>query len=201
MPKTVKCSNCEKIFTKLSRYNTKNHFCCVECHKNFRHRNIPIQSCLVCGKQTNNPKYCSKSCSATDTNHKFPKRVRLKSYCIHCGVPVTYRRTTCDSCNPSIIDWSTVTLRDLKSRYPYQKHTRIRSLARSYYKNSDKPKKCCNCGYDKHYEVCHIKPINSYNSTATVAEINSLHNLIGLCPNCHWEFDNGLLNIHEFTAV
>jgi hypothetical protein len=23
--------------------------------------------------------------------------------------------------------------------------------------------------------------------------VNSLDNLVGLCPNCHWEFDHGLL--------
>jgi hypothetical protein len=25
--------------------------------------------------------------------------------------------------------------------------------------------------------------------------VNSLDNLVGLCPNCHWEFDHGLLQL------
>jgi predicted restriction endonuclease len=25
--------------------------------------------------------------------------------------------------------------------------------------------------------------------------VNSLDNLLGLCPNCHWEFDHGLLRL------
>jgi predicted restriction endonuclease len=30
-----------------------------------------------------------------------------------------------------------------------------------------------------------------------VDEINSLTNLVGLCPNHHWEFDNNLLLFDE----
>lgn len=51
--------------------------------------------------------------------------------------------------------------------------------------------KYCNvCGYDKHYEVCHIKSIASFKSNTSVSIINDLTNLIALCPNCHWEHDN-----------
>jgi predicted HNH restriction endonuclease len=25
--------------------------------------------------------------------------------------------------------------------------------------------------------------------------VNALDNLVGLCPNCHWEFDHGLLQL------
>ena len=29
----------------------------------------------------------------------------------------------------------------------------------------------------------------------TIEEINNINNLIGLCPNHHWEYDNGLLEL------
>jgi hypothetical protein len=28
-----------------------------------------------------------------------------------------------------------------------------------------------------------------------ISVVNSLDNLVGLCPNCHWEFDHGLLQL------
>lgn len=56
---------------------------------------------------------------------------------------------------------------------------------------------CNNCGYNKHVELCHIKPITSFDPSATIREVNALSNVVQLCPNCHWEFDNGLLNLNK----
>ena len=55
--------------------------------------------------------------------------------------------------------------------------------------------KCQKCGYDKHVEMCHIKPIKDFLETATISEINDPTNIVGLCPNCHWEFDHGILSV------
>ena len=55
--------------------------------------------------------------------------------------------------------------------------------------------KCAICGYDKHVEVAHIKAVAEFDDDATIGEINAITNLIGLCPNHHWEYDNGLLKI------
>jgi hypothetical protein len=52
---------------------------------------------------------------------------------------------------------------------------------------------CVICGYSKHVEVCHIKDIADFPDTATIEEINQESNVIGLCPNHHWEFDNDQL--------
>ena len=49
---------------------------------------------------------------------------------------------------------------------------------------------CECCGYDKHFEAAHIKPIGSFPLDTPISDINSLENLVSLCPNCHWEFDN-----------
>lgn len=50
--------------------------------------------------------------------------------------------------------------------------------------------KCSKCGYDKHVEICHIKPIHTFSEDTLLTEINDVSNLIALCPNCHWELDN-----------
>ena len=49
------------------------------------------------------------------------------------------------------------------------------------------------CGYDAHYEVCHIRPITDFQPPDFVAQVNELSNLMALCPNHHWEFDHGKL--------
>ena len=56
-------------------------------------------------------------------------------------------------------------------------------------------KGCKKCGYDKHVECCHIRPVADFPDTVLVAEINHKDNLVYLCPNCHWELDNGLIKI------
>jgi len=64
-----------------------------------------------------------------------------------------------------------------------------RAVYRSYY---PKPK-CAICGYSNCVEVAHIKAVSEFENDATIREINSVDNLIGLCPNHHWEYDNGIL--------
>src|ERR1035437_9546237 len=66
----------------------------------------------------------------------------------------------------------------------------IQHHARTTYKNSDKPKKCSQCEYSLHYEVAHIKSVSDFSPDSTINEINHIDNLIALCPNHHWEYDN-----------
>ena len=56
---------------------------------------------------------------------------------------------------------------------------------------------CQICGYDKHVEVCHIKPISKFDNSTPISVINHPTNLYVLCPNCHWELDHNLLVKHE----
>jgi predicted HNH restriction endonuclease len=44
-------------------------------------------------------------------------------------------------------------------------------------------------------ECCHIKGIGTFSKETLIGEINNIKNLVFLCPNCHWEFDKGLLVI------
>ena len=74
----------------------------------------------------------------------------------------------------------------------------IRKIAYQRFFNENKDCKCIVCGYSKHVEVAHIKAVSEFDDNATVDEINNINNLIGLCPNHHWEFDNGLLNINDY---
>jgi HNH endonuclease len=71
----------------------------------------------------------------------------------------------------------------------------IRRYAANIYADSNRPMKCFECGYSSHVEICHVKSVSSFPGNALISEINDLDNLIALCPNHHWEFDNGLLKI------
>lgn len=66
----------------------------------------------------------------------------------------------------------------------------VRTHAKRVMSMSGISKSCSVCGYDKHVEVCHIKSISSFDSSTTLEVVNTLSNLMYLCPNHHWELDN-----------
>jgi len=71
----------------------------------------------------------------------------------------------------------------------------IRNHARNIIAQAKVQRKCINCSYEKHVEVAHIKGIGKFEDTDRIATINSLDNLVYLCPNCHWEFDKDRLEL------
>ena len=74
--------------------------------------------------------------------------------------------------------------------------TSIRKDAQKVFEQSGKPYRCAICGYDKHIEIAHIKAVSEFDDSALLTEINHPDNLIALCPNHHWEFDNNLLKLN-----
>lgn len=146
-----------------------------------------MKLCNHCGRPTENPKYCSRSCSAKESN-KIPKRKLGGTKCKDCGIPIKAGYTYCFKCfKPGLGDMAL-------EEAMYTKHHKssawalVRTRARAATKHLDRS--CMFCGYSKHVEVCHIKPIKDFPMTALISEVNSLDNLLLLCPNCHWEFDH-----------
>ena len=74
----------------------------------------------------------------------------------------------------------------------------IRKNAIDTYKNSNKPKCCLVCGYSKTYEVAHIKGVSDFDNNTLISEINDISNLVALCPNHHWEYDNTDFDIASY---
>ena len=93
-----------------------------------------MNNCLHCGTETANAKYCSRSCANRVNGHIYPSRQRIARSCKHCGTELQTRRTTCDNCNPSFVDWKTVPLQQLKAKALQQYAAQIRSLARTAYR-------------------------------------------------------------------
>ena len=153
--------------------------------------------CVNCGNETTNPKFCSRSCAAQYNNKMFPKRKTDKK-CIVCGEPVlSYRHNRCELHWNEYKEsrWKNRTIGEYRNRpsvvgkHPSWLHAHVRQFARSWLKHmTDLP--CAHCGYDKHVELAHIKDVVSFSDDTLLSEVNSEDNVIQLCPNCHWEFDN-----------
>lgn len=159
-----------------------------------------MRNCRQCGKITNNPTYCSRSCAATYNNKVVIKRkITTERKCKYCNqsLGMGYRGPkVCIECSHNSVDWYTITLKEYRDKYgTAQLHSRLRNLSRAIYKKHKLSEICVKCGYNKHIQVCHIKPQKDFLETESIGLVNELTNLIGLCPNCHWEFDHGLLKI------
>lgn len=168
-----------------------------ECHR---------EDCL---NMTKNNKYCSRTCSVI-VNNKIDGRKRMgrkKRNCKICNLDITYlgadknsMRKLCDPC----LEISrrrtkyneNITFGSLKKRLSNKYHysSVITRKAREKYTRSGLEKRCFICGYDKVIEVCHIRPVSSFEDTNTVSEINSINNLVALCPNHHSEFDRKIMD-------
>jgi hypothetical protein len=148
-----------------------------------------MRLCAECFRETNNPKFCSQSCSAIYNNQRRPKKPKKpQKLCEDCGIVIDGRSKRCRRCCPS---FGELTL----DGAIYSKHHRssafalIRTRARAQAKKLGLDT-CQFCGYDKHVEIAHIKGISTFTGDTLVSVINGEDNLMALCPNCHWEFDN-----------
>lgn len=142
--------------------------------------------------------FCTQTCSARH-NNKIRKRKTVQRKCKTCDNLVRDRRKYCSACTKSLraskIHLHTkATL--IGQRNGYQSYrSSVQHHAKLIYRQSGREYICSNCGYDKHVEICHIISVSNFDASTTVEEINRIENLTALCPNCHWEFDNNLLEI------
>ena len=161
-----------------------------------------MNKCLYCQEETKNAKFCSRSCAASLNNKLVPKRV-LTRKCTQCNSVVRdYRSLLCEQHyseykdkysyqNKTIGEYRNMS--SVSGKHPSWIHAHVRLFARNWNKDLRKIP-CAKCGYKKHVELCHIKDISSFHDDALLSEVNSINNIIQLCPNCHWEFDNGYRN-------
>jgi hypothetical protein len=174
---------------------------CVTIFGQTTHSSIQKEQnkCLLCGTDTFNPKFCSISCSS-QYNAIHNKRAKKINLCPQCNSPIHRRSIRCQKCRMEEsydrIRHLTIeeyhNLPSVKEKHPSWKNGHIRIIARTWHKDLVK-EGCRYCGYKLHVELCHIKSIASFPTTATIGEINNKNNIIPLCRNHHWEFDHGYL--------
>ena len=162
-------------------------------------------------------KFCNTSCSASYNNPKKPRRIK-KRYCSACGsvfIPPKNHpnRLRCNICcnknkyykksnrprhgvyiSPNIENMTKGELFALRKSWQSARSA-ITKHAIVTYRTSKKTQKCYICGYSKHFHVCHKRAVSDFSDSTLIKNINALSNLRALCPNHHWEFDNGLLKL------
>lgn len=139
-------------------------------------------------------------CSRTCSNKFYPRRKKEFHQCKRCKRQFP-GKGNCPECKTTIISnreaFRKTTLGQLaeqcssKGIHKSWWYSEVRTDARKQSNFTE----CSVCDYTLHIETCHVKAISSYPPEATIEEINVVTNLIGLCPNHHWEFDNGYLTI------
>jgi hypothetical protein len=160
--------------------------------------------CTHCNKDTSNPKFCSRSCANTHANLANPKRKLAIRECINCGCIVNRKTYTdynhfCGACRRER-DYKLCTIGKYRNKasvagkHPSWLHVHVRSFNRSWNKTL-LTKPCMICGYNKHVELHHIRPISDFPDDTLLGEVNHPDNVVQLCPNCHWEVESGLLNL------
>jgi hypothetical protein len=126
--------------------------------------------------------FCNSSCSATFNNLQRESKLKNKI------------KTPKKEKFEYILSLSKKFL--IEKHQTYHKYRSvIRRHAHYVFNTHHEHQECKVCGYDTHIEVCHIKSVSSFSDDTLISEINSIDNLIGLCPNHHWEFDNDIIKI------
>ena len=156
-----------------------------------------MNNCLHCGVATANAKYCSRSHAAIHTNQQAPKR-RLTRTCAECETLIPGSRQFCAVHGKRKADYRLLTVAQLKAKdaikHPSYYRGYLNSITRLL--NAHRPRVCQACGYAKHVEYCHVLPIKAFPDSTTVQEVSGPTNILVLCPNCHWEYDHGLVTVN-----
>ena len=164
--------------------------------------------CLSCGSEiiakksdktsdVARKKFCNLTCSAIHNNGNRIRKKKPDRFC-SCG-KLLNRTNSSGVCRPcsfslkerSIVNQTKASLAGRRNYYNSWRST-ISRHAVKVFDASGLDKKCSVCGYTTRVDICHIRSVSSFSEDAPITEINSLDNLIPLCPNHHWEFDHGI---------
>ena len=211
------CDNCKKEFSKsltLHNHSIKRgdkHTCCSkECSIAISKTNIDIEcECEQCHKKLikkiyqinrankkSNRCFCNAHCSAIYNNSRRLKKEKPQNKCVVCSLETPKPRKYCESHRPR--KSGTIGERTkgelFKSRKNWQcARSAIRRHAEKIFDTSNVEHKCLICSYNKHVEICHKKSVSDFSDDTLIKVINDISNLVPLCRNHHWEFDNDLL--------
>lgn len=217
------CQKCGKTFVKtkreIQRNGGKTFKCCsLACGRTIGDLGEIEVSCAECGrkkiikvseynKSDNKIFFCNRSCAAKYNNKKYPKRKKIDNkYCPVCGGLKSKDSILCKKCrdksNRSIGDKELgyyIGYGENRKKYISSKCQDIRRDAkRTLMEDTTREKVCNYCKnheFDDILEVHHIKPISDFDEHTKISEINSLDNLVWLCPNHHTMLEKRLISL------
>ena len=198
---SVTCLRCNIVFLKNNKdiKKSKNHFCSKTCsiaHLNTEGVKRELEgSCKYCGLHIRSTRSYCDTClpmwrESRKTAEKKVKKERIKliKSCAICGQ--ICKGSKCWDCHVNNIQDYALYEVSYDKHHKSSAFSLVRVRARTLGKRLGWT--CCmKCGYSKHIEIAHIKPIGSYPPETMISEINNVSNLVPLCRNCHWEFDHG----------
>jgi hypothetical protein len=170
--------------------------------------------CIQCEIETDNPRFCSRSCAAVYNNKVTPKRKKKVTPCTVCGdaLPHRTKRTKCITCR-SIKTRTTLNCAYCQREYVYsssQGHTKTfcnscsvnkRRLQRRAELVQHFGGKCTRCGYSEFISsVCfhHTDPtekefnISGAHTRSWDALLKEAEKCVLLCANCHMAYHAGM---------
>lgn len=170
------------------------------------------QHALAVERYYENPKKCKHCGKVIEVpDGKRPAEARKKRFCNHsCATSFNNARRYAGRKKQrpkkkkrvgSILD--NMTKAQVRDRYkdPFRYKIALGKHARAVFNRSDKEKKCRVCGYDTFCEISHVRAVADFPETALVKDINSIDNLVPLCPNHHKEYDHNLLSKEDKKKI
>ena len=82
---TKKCLNCGNDFKTIKARKETAKFCCKECDKDFKAKNLITIVCPVCGKEFKCGKNENRRCCSVKCSNKFLNRGTVEFVCDFCG--------------------------------------------------------------------------------------------------------------------
>jgi len=223
----VECTQCKStisrtkksILTTISKTGTKGIACSPACFSRI-HGYVTSTKCAFCSKDievrrgavsASGRNYCSSYCSAKVNGLGRQTNPPKKRNCKRCNTEFFNSKAHtnkfhCKACvDSSSVDpehHKTKTKKEyneilsVKGKHPSWLNAAVRGFCRSWNASIAKLP-CQKCGYALHIELCHIKPVSVFGEETTLGEINHPDNILVLCRNHHWEFDNGHLHAED----
>ena len=145
--------------------------------------------CENCNKETTNPRFCSRSCSAQVTNRESPRRNKGSGWketkCIECNVDFEYHcsrsagKYCSNACQGKRRNRKTV---EAWKNSP-ESYKRITNSIKIHLR--EEAGNCCSgCGWNKKNPITGNCPLEIHHRDGN-SENNTPENLQVLCPNCH----------------
>ena len=203
-PIQVKCDNCGKVFymtPKQYRHHKSNHFFCSrECSKKYssaknkKINQISDEAFIKLVAESKSFTELGKKIGHSWSNSQFNRYAKERCKLLNIKIPFVhpYETTEKEVIRP-IKEKTKGELMSNRNSYQSYRST-IRRDADETFQKEDGNYACCICNYNKHVQIAHVRAVASFKDTDLISEINHIDNLIPLCPNHHWEFDNDKLN-------
>lgn len=204
----TQCAHCGKDLYKSAKEwkksKTKNFFCSASC-MNAYYKKLNGDEFKLTDKLSDEEfkKLITNSTSFTDFAMKVGYscgssqfNTYAKNKCKELGIDIPFETIYKIDENNKNIPIKKRSKGDVfyNSRNYQSSRTQIRKDAEKTFKKLDGNYECCICGYNKYVEVAHVKSVSSFDDGILIEEINDIKNLVPLCPNHHWEFDNGKMS-------